>query len=70
MRAPLKEAVTGALRGIDLRHVADLARTRARELDTEIGQPLNAAKTTQFMFALPIQVIAQLLGIPRERYAD
>jgi cytochrome P450 len=70
VRAPLKEAVTGALRGIDLRHVADLARTRARELDTEIGQPLNAAKTTQFMFALPVQVIAQLLGIPRERYAD
>src|SRR5436190_8213781 len=70
VRAPLKDAVAGAVRGLDLRQVAELARTRARELDTEIGEPLNAAKTTQFMFALPVQVIAQLLGIPRERYAD
>ena len=69
-RAPLKDAVASALRGLDLRHVADLAKTRARELDGEIGEPLNAARTTQFMFALPVQVIAQLLGIPRERYAD
>jgi cytochrome P450 len=69
-RAPLKDAVAGALRGLDLRHVAELAKARARELDIEIGEPLNAAKTTQFMFALPVQVIAQLLGIPRERYAD
>src|SRR5262245_34218213 len=70
LRAPLKDAVASALRGLDLRHVAELAKARARQLDTEIEQPLNAAKITQFMFALPVQVIAQLLGIPRERYAD
>ena len=70
MRAPLKDAVTAALRGLDLRHIAELAKTRARELDVEISGPLDASKTTQFMFALPVQVIAQLLGIPRERYAD
>ena len=70
LRAPLKDAVTTALRGLDLRYVAELAKARACELDAEIDQPLDAAKTTRFMFALPVQVIAQLLGIPRERYAD
>src|SRR5262249_41912491 len=70
LRTPLKDAVASALRGLDLRHVAELAKARARQLDTEIEQPLDAAKITQFMFALPVQVIAQLLGIPRERYAD
>jgi len=70
VRAPLKDAVTSALRALDLRHVAELSKTRASELDAEIGEPLNAARITQFMFALPVQVIAQLLGIPRERYAD
>jgi len=66
----LKRAVTAALRGIDLGQVADLTRKRAAALDSEIGMPLDAAKTTLFMFALPVQVTAQLLGIPREHFSD
>lgn len=69
-RGPLKEAVTAAVRSIDLRRLAALTQTRASELDAEIGLPLDAAKTTQFMFALPVQVVALLLGVPRERLSD
>jgi cytochrome P450 len=66
----LKDAVTAALRGLDLRHVTDLTRTRACELDAEIGLPFDPAKITRFMFALPVQIVAQLLGVPRERFND
>lgn len=70
IRPRLKEAVTAAVRSIDLRQLAKLTQTRAIELDSDIGLPFDAAKTTQFMFALPVQVVALLLGIPRERLAD
>jgi cytochrome P450 len=69
-RKPLKTALTAALRGLDLQRVAGLVRARADELEAELGLPFDAAMTTRFMFALPVQVIAQLLGVPRERYAD
>jgi cytochrome P450 len=64
-RDRLKIAVETAMRGLDLGTVADLTRARAAELDAELGQPLDENKITQFMFALPVQVAAQLLGIPR-----
>jgi cytochrome P450 len=69
-RGKLKDAVTNALRSLDLGHVAGLARTRAAELDNELGPTLDETKTMQFMSALPVQVVAQLLGIPRERFGD
>ncbi|MBN8938542.1 MAG: cytochrome P450 [Rhizobiales bacterium] len=69
-RGKLKDAVTGALRSIDLALVAALTRRRAIELDHEQGPPRDPASTTRFMFALPVQVVAGLLGIPRERFGD
>ncbi len=69
-RGKLKEAVTNAVRSIDLGEVAALARRRAAELDDELGPTLDEASTTQFMFALPVQVIALLLGISRDRFGD
>jgi len=66
-RKPLKNAVLAALRGLDLAEVGRL--TRARAVD-ELGLPLDESKTTQFMFALPVQVTAQLLGVPAARYVD
>lgn len=70
VRGPLKDAVTATVRGIDLRQLASLTQARAMELDAEIGLPFDTAKTTQFMFALPVQVIALLFGVPRERLGD
>jgi len=69
-RKPLKHALQAALRGLDLAEVGRLTRARAAELDDELGLPLDESKTTQFMFALPVQVIAQLLGVPAARYGD
>jgi cytochrome P450 len=69
-RGKLKDAVTNALRSVDLGQVANLARMRAAELDNELGRPLDEAKIMQFMFAMPVQVVAQLLGIPRERFGN
>lgn len=70
MRHPLKIAVAAAMRSLDPGIVADLTRARAAELDAELGLPLDENKITRFMFALPVQVTAQLLGIPRQRYGD
>lgn len=69
-RRKLKDAVTSALRSLDLAEVAALARRRAAELDDELGPTLDETRTTQFMFALPVQIVAQLLGIPRERFGE
>ena len=66
-RKPLKNAVLAALRGLDLAEVGRLTRVRAVD---ELGLPLDESKTTQFMFALPVQVTAQLLGVPAARYVD
>jgi len=69
-RGPLKDAVTNALRSIDIGKVARLTRQRAVELDREIGEAQDEARLMRFMFALPVQVVAQLLGIPKERFSD
>src|SRR5215217_5654592 len=68
-RRPLKSAVEAALRGLDLKEVAALTRTRAAELDDELSLPLDRAKITQFMYALPVQTIARLLGVPRGKFS-
>lgn len=69
-RGKLKDAVAGALASIDLRQVADIARRRAAELYSELGPARDKSWIAQFMFALPVQVIAHLLGIPQRHYGD
>lgn len=66
----LKDAVAGALASIDLRQVADTARVRAAELYGELGPTRDTSWITRFMFALPVQVIARLLGIPSRHFGD
>ncbi|WID97319.1 cytochrome P450 [Bosea vestrisii] len=66
----LKDAVAGALASIDLRQVSDIARGRAAELYDELGPVRDKAWITRFMFALPVQVIARLLGIPQRHFGD
>lgn len=68
--AAMKGAVTAAVRGIDLGHAAALARGRALELDAELGPIDTPAQVTRFIFALPVQVLAGLLGIPAARFGD
>lgn len=69
-RGRLKGAVTAALRSIDLGLVTALTRKRAAELHGEPGPVRDVAGISRFMFALPVQVVARLLGIPRERFDD
>ena len=69
-RLPLKSAVEAALRSLDLNEVADMIRARAVELNGELGLPLDLTKVTQFMYALPVQTIARLLGIPRPQFGE
>ncbi|MGX1789345.1 cytochrome P450 [Bosea sp. NPDC055332] len=66
----LKDAVASALTSIDLRQVADIARKRAAELYSELGPDRDKSWIRQFMFALPVQVIAHLLGIPRSHFGE
>ena len=69
-RRPLKSAVELALRNLPQGQVADLVRARAAELNGELGLPLDPSKITQFMYALPVQTIACLLGIPSRKFSD
>jgi cytochrome P450 len=68
-RKGLKAAVTNALRGLDFARVAETACRRAAALDAEIGTPLDPAWVNRFMFSLPVQVLAELLGIAASEYA-
>ena len=66
----MKTAVVTAVHQVDLTEVAELARVRASELDREIG-PIDTPETiTQFAFAMPVQVIALLLGVERARFPE
>lgn len=68
--AAMKPAIAAALRSLDLAAVAAQARARALALDAEFG-PFDApAKVTRFLFALPTQVLAGLLGVPAARFGD
>jgi cytochrome P450 len=69
-REPIKRAIVGALRSLDLRRVTQLARATAKELDQQLGLPFDETGTNRFMSALPIQVIGQLLGVAAERLTD
>ncbi|MGF6175864.1 cytochrome P450 [Ensifer sp. 4252] len=66
----LRGAVASALRGVDLRQVAALAHRRALQLDGDAQEMFRVDKTMTFMFALPVQVVAQLLGIPQGSFDD
>jgi cytochrome P450 len=60
----MKGGVVTAMRRLDLDHVAGLARVRAAELHDELGSEIDEDWVTEFMFALPVQVLARLLGVP------
>jgi cytochrome P450 len=67
--AAMKGAVLTAMRRLDLDHVAELARVRAAELHDELGPEIDEDWVTTFMFALPVQVLARLLGVPDSQLA-
>lgn len=70
-RDPIKRAIVSALRGLDMRAVAEVARERALALDRALGPgPLDEVGVNRFMLALPVQVVACLLGIAPERHHD
>lgn len=66
----MKIAVVTAVHALDFTEVAELARVRARELDREIRPIDTPEKITQFAFALPVQVLALLLGVERARFPE
>ncbi|MBM3095372.1 cytochrome P450 [Ensifer sp. T173] len=66
----LRRAVASALRGVDLGQVAVVAHRRAMELDSDAQEMFSVDRTMTFMFALPVQVVAQLLGIPKASFGD
>jgi len=66
----LKAAIVAAFRRLDLDEVERVARSRAVELEAEIGGLGDGAAVTRFAFTLPVQVVAHLLGIPWSRGAD
>ena len=59
----LRGALLAALTSLDAHDVAAATRARAEELAHEIGSPVDAAFVTRFIYALPTQTIARLLGV-------
>lgn len=61
--APLKQAVSAALGAIDGQESADLSQAWARTLTAEIR---SIQDLQDFLFRLPVYVVASLLGVPRD----
>ena len=66
----MKSAIVAALRRLDFARVSEAVRGRVAELDIELGPHLDEARVNRFMFQLPVQVIARLIGIPDARFND
>lgn len=66
----LKPAILAAVRGVDLADAAARAKARAPELEAELGGLDSPAQVTGFIFALPVQVLAALLGVPSGRHGE
>lgn len=60
----LKQALVATLRSADLAQAAAAARTQANRLGAALTPESGGDQLTRFLFALPIAVVATLLGVP------
>jgi cytochrome P450 len=66
----LKAAIVRTVAGLDLDEAREIARARAVAVEAELGGLGEGAAVTRFAFALPVQVVGNLLGIPWSRGED
>jgi cytochrome P450 len=64
---PMKGAILAILGAIVPERVVAAAEQRAQALETHFAAGRGGAGLTRFMFALPLQVVATLLGVPEVR---
>jgi cytochrome P450 len=67
---PLKQSIVAALDTVDPARLAGAARERARFLVRDLAPQREFEGLNRFIFALPVQTVAILLGVPPERLAD
>jgi cytochrome P450 len=66
----LKRAILMAIGRLDRSHVESVAHARIAQLDGALGAQPNPRAITDFMYALPVQSIASLIGVPEARLRD
>jgi cytochrome P450 len=67
---PFNKAIGTALNDVSPARLANHTRERACALAMELTPQCDRAGLTRFIFALPVQVMASLLGVPDARLAD
>jgi cytochrome P450 len=67
---PFKRAILATLGGIDIAHVAHIARDRARVLGADLAPEQGGDALTGFIFALPVQTMAIMFGVPDALLGD
>lgn len=66
----LKPNVTGAIDGLDLAAVREAVRRRAEALATTVSPETDRERLTQFIYALPVETVSPLVGVPPDAVAD
>lgn len=66
----LKPAMVAAVRGVEFSEASLVADARADILVAEVGGLNSAAAVDRFLFALPVQVLMELLGVPAARFGE
>jgi cytochrome P450 len=69
-RHVLKAAIVAALGRLDLSTVAALAEAHAAELGAKLEPQRGGEQLTRFMFGLPGQVMADLMGVPASQHEN
>jgi cytochrome P450 len=66
----IKPNITGTLDGLDLEATSVAIRRQTEALAASIKPEQDPACLTKFIYALPVETISPLVGIPREAAAD
>lgn len=67
---PFKRAIVATLGTIEPARLAAVAREQAKALDARFAPQRGGEGLTRFLFTLPVQVIASLLGVPEADFED
>jgi cytochrome P450 len=67
---PIKNNVVTALDAVEIDDFAGSSRRSAGDLAARLEPESDRVRLTQFIYALPVEILTPLVGVPRDRAAD
>lgn len=67
---PLKSAIAGSIDVIPVEHLTQIIDERLAALDRIFAPGASGLALTRFIYSVPVQIIARLLGVPEAQLAD